>query len=291
MRIRPALTILPVICLLAKSCSMGGGEDVTQRIKSLEAEILSYKQTCVTLRDSIKLLSFPADQRYNQIVKLVESGAFTEARSSINELVRLFPNSKEAEQTKSQLAKIEKKEAQKRAEEERIKALGYKVFKDQGSIAIGASTISFSGFTYGRTFTFDYVNDVSEYYYRTAYKGNTYVLANMSITTKENYADYPSPAVFRIVDGNLSLITTFSREYASWSTYGAYIGNYSENSHDFSKVNTVRFKLGAEISLEDSKLPLVVLTNKDGHYPSSNYTIDEVREKCEVIKILNRNKL
>ena len=73
--------------------------------------------------------------------------------------------------------------------------------------------------------------------------------------------------------------------------YGAYIGNYSETSHDFSKVNTVRWKIAAEVSNEDSKLPLVILTGKDGGYTDSTLSLDEVHNKCQVIKILNRNKI
>jgi hypothetical protein len=113
----------------------------------------------------------------------------------------------------------------------------------------------------------------------------------MSMTTKESYASTPNIAVYKIVDGGLKRIASFSEEYASWATYGAYIGNYSETSHDFSKVNTVKWKIAAQISNDESKMPLVILTNKDGSYPDSALSIDEVREKCEVIKVLNRNKI
>lgn len=283
-------------CLAATLVSSCGINEVDYKkalsqVDSLKTVIGVYEKRCAELQDSISFLKFPADQRYNQVITLVKGGSFEEARAAIADLKAVFPNSKEAEMVASQLAYMEKKEAEKKAEEERIKALGFKVFKDQTTVKFEKKSCTFSGFTYGRTFTFDYVSDVDEYYYRTADKGNTYILANMSMTTKESYASTPSLSVYKIVDGSLKKIASFSEEYASWATYGAYIGNYSETSHDFSKVNTVRWKIAAEISNEESKMPLVILTNKDGSYADSSLSIEEVREKCEVIKILNRNKI
>ena len=89
-------------------------------------------------------------------------------------------------------------------------------------------------------------------------------------------------------------MTYFDREYASWRTYGAYIGNYSETSHDFSKVSTVNYKLGAEISLEDAKKPIVIVMFKGdivGSVEIDGLDIEGVKKYCEVIKIINRNKM
>lgn len=282
-----------IATVVVSSCGVNEADynKALSQIDSLKSVVGIYEKRCAELQDSISILRFPADQRYNQIVNLVNEGSFDEARKAIANLKAVFPKSKEAEMVGSQLSYMEKKEAEKKAEEERIKALGFKVFKDQSTVKFEKKSCSFSGFTYGRTFTFDYVSDVGEYYYRTADKGNTYILANMSMTTKESYASTPNIAVYKIVDGSLKRIASFSEEYASWATYGAYIGNYSETSHDFSKVNTVRWKIAAEISNEESKLPLVILTSKNGSYPDSSLSIEDVHEKCEVIRILNRNKI
>ena len=46
-------------------------------------------------------------------------------------------------------------------------------------------------------------------------------------------------------------------EYASWTSYGAKIGNYSDDSHDFSKVNSVNYKFAGEIEqIKTKKLSL-----------------------------------
>ena len=279
--------------LTAVSCGINEQEHnrVLAQVDSLKQVVAELTQKNVLLRDSVKILSFPADQRYNLIVNLVNEGNFEAARQSIADLTAVFPNSKEAALAKEQITIIEKKEAEIKAEEERLKALGYKVFKDRSSVTIDDRTCSFSSFSFGRTYTFDSVGDVGEYHYDTADKGNTFILASMSMTTKKDYASTPTFAVYKIVDGNLQQIRSFREEYAYWSTYGAFIGNYSEDSHDFSKVNTVRYKIAAEISIEDSKLPLVILCNKTGEYPKQSYTLEETNEACQVIKIINRNKI
>ena len=69
---------------------------------------------------------------------------------------------------------------------------------------------------------------------------------------------------------------------------------WSETSHDFSKVNTVNYKLAAEITIEESKKPIVILMFKNDN--SKNITIDEldvesVNKYCDVIRIINRNKI
>ena len=291
-RITVLLSMASVLLISACGVNEADYHKALSQIDSLKNVIGKYEEKCAALQDSISLLKFPADQRYNQIVKLVKEDRFIEARIAITDLKRVFPKSKEAELIAGQLSVIERREAEKKAEEERIKALGFKVFKDQTTVTFDKRTsCSFSGFTNGRTFTFDYVSDVNEYSYRTADKGNIYILSNMSLTTKEKHASTPSIAVYKIVDGSLNRIASFQEEYATWATYGAYIGNYSETSHDFSKVNTVRWKIAAEISNEDSMLPLIILTSKDGTSPDSTLSLDDVREKCEVIKILNRNKI
>jgi len=138
---------------------------------------------------------------------------------------------------------------------------------------------------------FLYINDIGEYYYRTADKGNTYLLISLSLSTKDKHASVPSFSLYEIKDGVLKRTSHMQRRYASWSSYGAYLGNYTETSHDFSKVNTVYYKLAFEVSVEQSRQPLFVIVNKDGSSPNNTLTVEDVNEKCIVVRILNRNKL
>ena len=297
--------LLSMISLAAIGCvSQSTHDSVLKQCDSLmtvlesEREVIkSLEDRVKSLSDSVVMYSYPANQRYDYIVDLVKGEKFEEAYVEIDNLKKIFPKSSEAQKVAAQITLIEKRKAEIKAEEERRKALGFKVFKDQSVVTAVKKSgdqvkYTFSNFHYDREFTFEYIADIEEYYYRTADKGNTYLQADLSIYTKANYASTPSVYVCKIVDGKLSRIAYFSCEYARFETYGAYLGNYSETSHDFSKVNTVRYKMGAQISIKDSRLPLVVLMGKnDDSVTVEGMTVEDVNEKCEVIRILNRNRL
>ena len=150
---------------------------------------------------------------------------------------------------------------------------------------------SFSGFTFGRTFTFDNCYDVDEYSYRTADKDNTYLLFSLRMSTKKKYASPPSIYIYEVTGDKLRRITHCMEEYASWTSYGAKIGNYSDDSHDFSKVNSVNYKFAGEIEQTQSKKPLFVLFAKDGHNLKDELSVEDVHNDCIVIKVLNRNAI
>lgn len=271
-------------------------DSLENELDILKGSLKSLNSDIDVLIDSLMILSYPPEHRYNNILQQIENDSLDLALAEINSLKSVFPYSEEAKNSDKQKTIIENRKAKIKAEEERRKALGFKVFKDNSTITINQDKdvikCTFSGFTFGKTFTFDYVNDMSEYHYRTADKNNTYILASMSISTQAKRVYTPTIHVCIIEDGKLKTLSSFKDEYASWSTYGAFIGNYSEDSHDFSKVNTVRYKIAAEISLENAKKPLVIVARKDGGYSMEDCkTVEEVHEKCHVIRIINRNKI
>ena len=288
--------VLAIVTCLLSSCSQANKANVAAQIAEIESK---YQDTIKVLRqqldeanDKIGILSFPADQRLAHIGELFNSGDYDGVKKEAAELKRVFPNAKENDGCSEYLKKIEAIEAAKKAEEERIKALGYKAFKDNPTVKFDNVTYSFSGFTYGRTFTFEYVLDVDEYSYEVADKNCTYILASLAISTKENYASNPRVYACEIVDGKLKEIDDFRIEYATYNTYGASIGNYSETSHDFSKVSSVKYKMAAQIPQSYTSKPIVIIVRKKSSgYLSGEISIDEVRENYEVVKILNRNRL
>ncbi|UKK68525.1 hypothetical protein L6466_08270 [Prevotella communis] len=287
--------VLAITTNLLLSCTQANKTDVTTKIAEVESK---YQDTIKILRhqlseanEKIGILSYPADQRLAHIGELFNSGDYDGVKKETAELKRVFPNAKENDGCNEYLKKIEAIEAAKKAEEDRIKALGYKAFKDNPTVKFGNVTYSFSGFTYGRTFTFEYVLDVNEYSYEVADKNCTYILASLSISTKENHASPPRVYACEIVDGKLKEIDDFRIEYATYDTYGASIGNYSETNHDFSKVSSVKYKMAAQIPQSYTSKPIVIIAKKTYGYLSGEISIDEVRENYEVIKILNRNRL
>lgn len=263
---------------------------------SIKNELSMLIQHVHILQDSVALLSYPANQRYEVAVSLIKRGELDSALVEIHNLQKLFPKSKETVACETQLKLISQRKELLKREEERRRAQGFKIFKDNSIVTITdkdgkVRKCSFGGFSYGRTFTFDYCDDVGEYSYRTADKDNTFVLSSMTMSTKEKFAITPSIFMFSIKGDTLKKIGGFQDEYASWISYGAKIGNYSDDTHDFSKVNSVRYKIASEISIEDSKYPLVILVGKDGSWLDNELTIEDVHQKCIVVKILNRNKI
>ena len=290
-----ALFMGVISCYPFSSCTQTNKIDNATQIAELEK---AYQDTIKALRqklneanNKIEILSYPADQRLVHIGELFNSGDYAGVKKEAEVLKRLFPSAKENDTSKEYLKKIEAIEAAKKAEEERLKSLGYKAFKDNLTVKIDDVTYSFSGFSYGRTFTFEYVYDVNEYSYEVADKECTYILGTLSISTKKNYASEPNVYACEIVDGKLKVIDDFRIEYASYNTYGASIGNYSETSHDFSKVSSVKYKMAAQIPQAYTSKPIVIITKKTSGYLSGEITIEEVRENYEVIKILNRNRI
>ena len=288
------LGVTIVTCLFT-SCTQTNKTDAAVQFTEIERKyqdtIKVLKQELSEANAKIEILSYPADQRLAHIGELFNSEDYAGVKKEATEVKRIFPNAKENDGCNEYLKKIEAIEAAKKAEEERIKALGFKAFKDNPSVKFDNVTYSFSGFTYGRTFTFEYVLDVDEYSYEVADKSCTYILASLAISTKENYASNPKVYACEIVDGKLKEIDDFRIEYASYNTYGASIGNYSETSHDFSKVSSVKYKMAAQIPQSYTSKPIVIIVRKTSGYMSGEISIDEVRANYEVIKILNRNRL
>lgn len=266
-------------------------------LKQAKEEIFNLENRIEQLNDSIKILSYPADQRYNNILTLIQKDSLDEALFEIESLRKIFPKSIESKKIQTQVTIIENQKKKKREEEERKKALGFKVFKDKYIITETRDNgdvikHTFSNFHFNRDFSFNYIDDIDEYYYRTADKGNVYIIANLSIFTKSNFAYPPSVYACKIVNGELSKLGGFTYEYASYSSYGAYLGNYADDLHDFSKVNTVKYKIACEINLEDSKQPIIIVMGKNDKIENlEGLDINEVEQKCEVIKIINRAKL
>lgn len=284
------LLLIPII-LSGCGISQSDYDKLKSKNESLSERISGLNSTIQSLRDSVSILSYPAEQRFNHILELIRNEEYGEAKKNIAELKNIFPHSHESSKCDEQSDIINKKIAEKKAEEERIKALGFKVFKDNVIVNINKTICRYSGFNYGRTYTFDYCNDVSEYSYRTADKDNTYILVSLNMSTKEKYASTPSMKVYKIENGKLKEVGYFSEEYATWTSYGAKIGNYSDDSHDFSKVNSINYKMAAEISIEDSQKPLVILISKSQDSLGDNLTVEDVNNHYIVVKILNRNKL
>lgn len=227
----------------------------------LAAKVNADAAVIQALRDSVTMLSFPADQRLTKINSLVSSGEYTAAKQEISRLTTLFPESKEAKSAPALLERIDKLIAQKRAEEERIKALGFKALKASTAFKIDYNKIELTSISVGNTFTFDSYGD--RYFYRSADRGNKYITAAMKITSDSKDPKLPQLAVYKISGDSMTWEGNFTTEFARWDDYGSYLGNDHDFGNDFAKTSSVRFKIGKEVSEEIVKGPYALIMKKE----------------------------
>lgn len=269
-----------IIGVLWVGCSSDGtsSADQTESISTLNAEIDSLKAVVSSneriikiYRDSIALLKYPADQRLAKIKALIKDEDYAEASSQIAKLQSVFPNSSEAEECNALQNEINLKIEAKEAERQRVLALGFKALKTESRINVGYNTVTISNISVDKTFVHDTYGTYSgsSWYYNTADRGNKYITAAMSVTSTSKNPNIPTLAFYNVKGNLLELQGVFRIEMARWDDYGTYLGNYNDNNNDFSKVSTVKFKLGCELPEEDFSKPYIVVLKKDNTHSRS----------------------
>lgn len=257
--------LLLLFAVLAITACGGVDQSELKNLKSecerMSAQLSQNEALIQTLRDSIAILKFPADQRLNKINALISSGDYNEAKKAVAELVSIFPESKEAKNAESLNARIDDLIAKKIAEEQRIKALGFKALKTSSTITIDYNKVVLSSFSIGNTMTFDSYS--YEYHYFTADRGNKYVSASMSVTSEDKNPQLPQLALYKIEGDKMFFKGTFLTRFAHWEDYGTYLGNYNDNRNDFSKTSTVKFKVGIEIGEDVLKEAYAIVLKKE----------------------------
>lgn len=231
--------------------------------------ILSENENKISeLRDSIIILSYPSNQRLSNIEKLIQEKEFTKAKKEIRDFKEIFPNSPESFKCDALYAQINEELDKIEKERERLEALGFKGIKTSTQIKIDYNIITISNLSVGNRFTFD---DYGDYYsYRQADRGNKYITASMSVKSSEKDPKLPQLAVYKIEGKNMTLISRFTTEFARWDDYGTYLGNDADFNNDFSKVSTVRFKIGVQVEEEITRNPYAIVIKKENNL-SRNY--------------------
>lgn len=234
---------LIIVCLLT-SCLDNGTSINRKQIDSLSSVIVELKQTKDSLQHLLSQVQYPASDRIETIKKLIQSSEYIKAEEELSALKQVFPNSNEI--AKELENRIEEGKEVERQNQERLEALGFKALTRQTSISLDYNKITISHIATGSQFIFDSYDD--RYFYRDADRGNKYLTMSMSVKSENKEPMLPEFAVYKVKGKELFYEGVFQTEYARWSDYGAYLGNYHDSRNDFAKVSTVSFKLGCEIS-------------------------------------------
>ncbi len=260
---------LVILSIIFVSCgdSLGSANtnELQAKVDSLTRIVSSQKASITAMRDSIAVLQFPADQRLAKIKKLISEESFANAQNEIAALQSYFPNSQEAAQCPALTENINSKIAAIEAEKQRIKALGFKALKTQTKVIIGYNTVVFSSFSIGAKFIHDVYPTYtgSSWYEHTADRGNKYISCAMNVTSTSKDPDIPTLAFYAIQGDILVKKGAFRVQMGRWQDYGTYLGNEHDLNNDFSKVSTVKFKLGLELSDADFTAPYIVVLMKE----------------------------
>lgn len=231
----------------------------SKQIQDSLRNLVSKQDTQIkALKDTIDMLKFPADQRFEKAVECLANNNLDEAEKLFNDIKRLFPLSEEAKQCDAQIQRIADKRQELIAEQERIKALGFKALSPVSSANIDDVNIVLSAFSTGKEFVHDTYSTYgsSEWRYNTADKGNKYISCTMTVTSESSDPKLPTLAFYTVKGDKLSHEGDFKIEFARWDDLGTYLGNEPDFHNDFSKVNTIKFKLGCEVSEEILNKPI-----------------------------------
>lgn len=245
-------------------CSCNSKSELDAKISEVEKK---YQDSLTIVRNELKdakakieLLSFPAEQRLQKAQRLLEAGELDKAASEVEQLKRIFPNSSEASSALALLSKISEIKEAKRKEEERIKALGFKAIPEQATVKIEYNTVTFSNISIGKNYIHDSYDD--RYFYNDADRGCKYISVLMSVKSDDHDPNIPQLAVYTIQGDKMLLEGSFRTEFNRWEDYATYLGNYHDSHNDFAKVNTVKFKLGLQMSDEKLSKPYAIVLMK-----------------------------
>lgn len=239
---------------------MWSKDNIKGELETVKKQVIQDSVRITNLRDTITMLSLPASQRLSLINEQVSNGEYGQAKKSINELNRLFPNSKESQQTTVILQRIDNLIAKQKAEEERIKALGFKALRPVSSVIIDYNRVEMSSISVGNTFVFDSYGD--HWRYLQADKGSKYITALMKITSDSKDPSLPQPAIYTIEGDRMVYAGNFTVRFNRWEDYGTYLGNDHDFSNDFAKTNSIRFKIGIEVQNELTQKPYAIVLKK-----------------------------
>ncbi len=256
------IVAISALCTISSSCGVNQSEyeKMKEELSIYKTRIVQDSVEIIHLRDTIEMLSFPAQQRLVSINRLIADGDYTKARNEISQLCSLFPESEESKQTPAILEKMDNLLEKRRIADERTKALGFKAIKPNTSTTIGYNKVTLSNISVGNKFIFDSYDD--SWRYRTADRGNVFVTAVMTITSSLKNPDLPTLAIYSINGDQMNREEVMEVRFARWENYGTYLGNYSDYGNDFAKTSTIKFKIGAEVAAEITKKPYAIILKK-----------------------------
>jgi hypothetical protein len=289
-----------IVAILTLSCKDGVKQSEYDKLK---AELNECKTTVEELRNTPQI-------RLSNGQQFLSKYEIINAKKEFNELIEKFGETEEAKIAMSLIAGIEKEEKERKEEEERKKNLGFKALTETSTVSAGNVTLKFNSVSTGGNFAFDRYDN--RWSYRDAERGEVYVLANISVTSKIKEPELPPMSVYKNENGSLSLIGTLEYKFYRWEDYSSYLGNDADYGNDFAHTATIKFSCGLSISKEDIENNVVFVVVKkencflrsterfanppvsyisSGCNMKSTLKVEDFDKDYVLVKIFNKNKL
>ena len=265
MKLKPI--IYSILTITALSCSNGETEKQLSELKIELQKTKAELSNCSTKLDNSKAelteIKNTAENRFIRAKKLIAENKLTKAKLEFQGIVDNFTGTNDANIASNEITKIDNKIKQRKLEVERKKALGYKVLKPSTRIKYGDLSLRFDKIWKGKRWSFDDYG--SQYFLRDAKRGNSHVLARVSITSENNNPSLPAILVYQMKDGELNLLGTLGYKFRRWEDYGSYLGNTADYGNSFAHSKTIPFNCGLELSNDDLKKGMTyVVLKKQG---------------------------
>lgn len=123
--------------------------------------------------------------------------------------------------------------------------------------------VSYSGLNFKITkrFNFDRYDDT--YHYLDAERGEKIIWSDLTIKSKDKNPTLHGFGVYYLdTDSSFVLIDILNYRFYRWEDYATYLGNYHDNSNDFSYKESVRFSVYGKISDDLLNKKIFIITKK-----------------------------
>lgn len=248
------------------SCSDG---ETQKQLSELKAELEQTKTELNNCSSELTDLKNTAENRFIRAKKLLSENNLNGAKTEFQGIIDNFKGTNDASIASKEIAKIDRTIEQKRIEAERKKTLGYKILKSTSSVKFGDLSLRFDKIWKGKRWSFDDYG--SQYFLRDAQRGNSHIMARVSITSENNNPSLPAILVYKMNNGELSLLGTLGYKFRRWKDYGSYLGNYADYGNDFAHSKTIQFNCGVELSNDELKAGTIyIVLKKQGCFNRTN---------------------
>lgn len=237
------LLVLAIGILFFLRCS---DSEIKKQLSDLKRELEQTKSELNNCSDELTEIKNTAENRFIRAQKLLIEKNLHDAKTEYQGIVNNFKGTDYAKKASNEIAKIDKTFEQKKIEEDRKKALGFKVLNQVSIVNYEDLSLRFEKIWTGKRWSFDDYG--SEYRLRDAQRGNQHILVRVSISSKSINPSLPPILAYKMNGGELDLIGTLGYEFRRWEDYGSYLGNDADYGNDFAHSKTIPFNLGLQVS-------------------------------------------